>query len=779
MKITELPVKNIGELGDADTLLVVDSAQKVTMKMAADVFKDKNANDIAPHIRKAEQWADQDTDLEVEPGRFSAKHGAQKAADAQAATETARDDAYNAKAGSELARDASQNARDVSAKYANEDEDVEVATGQYSSRHYSLKARQEKEAARQIKTDTDAIRTATGLIRTDVVNLKDQTSGLKTDAEVAAASANDSDVSAQDAATNAASAQYSAEIARDAAMSHRDAAQLAETGSVEAKDIAQRWASESPGTQVEPGRYSARHWAYQIEMMEPLSIHNNLSDLTDVAQALSNLGIDVAFPSLQNGKIPLTQLPDLAKQQTFVVADSVERDAITGMYNGDRCYEVSTGDSYIYDGASWRVLAKADWENINIDWSNIINVPALSTEGHDHDVRYYTKSAVDILLQGKSDDGHTHDNRYYTELEVDNMLDLKSDATHSHDARYYTKSAVDTIANAKLDEGAKAADSALLEGAAPSVTPAGNSIVKRDSNGDINGRYVSGTYFSQSHSQATRNSDTVFYSSNDNYVRKNTREGFVNSLNVVDKSDAEIDGHLKLDTGHSWITLHDGFGNLNIKCGLDPSNMPVAGTGGSHIQMGETGGINLMSYYGDPEGATVGTAACVFKVLNGYAEAKGHLRPSANNAYDLGNSSNYWRKVYGTAIEAQYADLAEKYTCATKKDDLPYGTVLSIPLDGKEEVEICDEVLCDRVVGVHSEKPATLMNSQSFGVACGLTGKVPVRVLGPVKKGDSLVSAGNGCARVASGPEELVYKLGNTIESSEVETEKLVMCIVK
>jgi len=60
-----------------------------------------------------------------------------------------------------------------------------------------------------------------------------------------------------------------------------------------------------------------------------------------------------------NDKIKLSKLPDAAKSQTFVVLSTDERPV--GVLEGDKLYETDTGDSYIYDGTDWVILAEADW----------------------------------------------------------------------------------------------------------------------------------------------------------------------------------------------------------------------------------------------------------------------------------------------------------------------------------------------------------------------------------------------------------------------------------
>jgi len=63
------------------------------------------------------------------------------------------------------------------------------------------------------------------------------------------------------------------------------------------------------------------------------------------------------------------------------------------------------------------------------------------------------------------------------------------------------------------------------------------------------------------------------------------------------------------------------------------------------------------------------------------------------------------------------------------------------------------------------------------GVA--MTGRVPVRVIGAVNKGDRLVSAGTGCARKAYDSEvSWNTVIGRALESKLDSEEGLVLCIV-
>lgn len=96
-----------------------------------------------------------------------------------------------------------------------------------------------------------------------------------------------------------------------------------------------------------------------------------------------------------------------------------------------------------------------------------------------------------------------------------------------------------------------------------------------------------------------------------------------------------------------------------------------------------------------------------------------------------------------TATQAQYADLAEIYETDRLYD---IGTVVMV--GGNKEVTEC--FVGNRVVGVISEKPAFLMNAKAEGQPIALKGRVKVKVVGTVKKGDELVAGNGGFATTIS-----------------------------
>jgi hypothetical protein len=103
----------------------------------------------------------------------------------------------------------------------------------------------------------------------------------------------------------------------------------------------------------------------------------------------------------------------------------------------------------------------------------------------------------------------------------------------------------------------------------------------------------------------------------------------------------------------------------------------------------------------------------------------------------------------GIATSAKYADLAEKYTA-----DAEYAPGTVVSFGGDAEVTASTDA-DTRVAGVVSTNPAFTMNNELVAnhvVTVAFTGRVPCRVTGTVRKGDLMVSAGNGLARAEANP---------------------------
>jgi hypothetical protein len=127
-----------------------------------------------------------------------------------------------------------------------------------------------------------------------------------------------------------------------------------------------------------------------------------------------------------------------------------------------------------------------------------------------------------------------------------------------------------------------------------------------------------------------------------------------------------------------------------------------------------------------------------------------------------GTITGNWSLSAGSRLNSTYADLAEYYEA-----DVVYepGTVLEF--GGEREVTIAEDGT-NRVAGVVSTDPAYAMNTTCSGiaVAIALQGRVPCKVRGVIKKGDMLVSGGNGYARPAFAPS-IGTVVGKALENFE------------
>lgn len=134
--------------------------------------------------------------------------------------------------------------------------------------------------------------------------------------------------------------------------------------------------------------------------------------------------------------------------------------------------------------------------------------------------------------------------------------------------------------------------------------------------------------------------------------------------------------------------------------------------------------------------------------------------------------------VSGNQINANYADVAERFEADSIYDA---GTV--VELGGSAEITKVSAELSDKVFGVISTRAAYLMNSQAGTDAThppvAITGRVPVKVVGLVAKGDRLVSAGNGMARSALAGEATAFNvIGRALTAKLDEHEGTVEAIV-
>jgi len=115
-----------------------------------------------------------------------------------------------------------------------------------------------------------------------------------------------------------------------------------------------------------------------------------------------------------------------------------------------------------------------------------------------------------------------------------------------------------------------------------------------------------------------------------------------------------------------------------------------------------------------------------------------------------------WTLSSGSTLNATYADLAEKYTADS---DYEPGTV--VVFGGDAELSVTGQHASHTVAGIVTTNPAQVYNAEctagegEFVVELALIGRVPCKVIGPVMKGDLIVTSENAGYGCAGDPENI------------------------
>jgi hypothetical protein len=189
---------------------------------------------------------------------------------------------------------------------------------------------------------------------------------------------------------------------------------------------------------------------------------------------------------------------------------------------------------------------------------------------------------------------------------------------------------------------------------------------------------------------------------------------------------------ITVDTTSGTLRVHDGItaGGSNIAT-VSYVTAQISALSANSISSGTTS-VNIPSSGGNVVITVAGNSIATFT-------AAGIINGQANGVGNIGNATGYFNTVFAKATSAQYADLAEMYV---SDNNYTPGTV--VEFGGECEITISSTSHSTAVAGVISTNPSYLMNSAQVGehvLPVALTGRVPCRVQGPIRKGDVLVSS--------------------------------------
>lgn len=256
-------------------------------------------------------------------------------------------------------------------------------------------------------------------------------------------------------------------------------------------------------------------------------------------------------------------------------------------------------------------------------------------------------------------------------------------------------------------------------------------------------KFVNGT--SEGNVGATNGNINFNVAGVSNVVVIDTTTLYANVLSAqsITKSGTNAVGNI----GSSASFFNTVFGNI-----YNGTILSVAGnvTGGNINTAGLVSAGGTVSATGNITGGNLITA--------GLVSTTSIAKTGSNAVGNIGSSSNYFNQVFATATTALYADVAERFAA---DDVLEPGTV--VELGGTKEITKSTTDLSENVFGVISTRPAYTMNGgageDDTHPKVAMTGRVPVNVVGVIRKGDRLVSAGAGMARAAKSGEATAFNV--------------------
>lgn len=209
---------------------------------------------------------------------------------------------------------------------------------------------------------------------------------------------------------------------------------------------------------------------------------------------------------------------------------------------------------------------------------------------------------------------------------------------------------------------------------------------------------------------------------------------------------------LKLWKGNAWRTIVDTASSGSTSVSAEQL-ISTASTGTSPFLVSSTTKVENLN--------------CDY--VDGYDTSEASV-PSTIAVRDA-QADLYADVFHGIATSAQYADVAERFEAS---EALEAGDVVEI--GGSKEIEKSRDH-GGSVLGVISTAPALRMNdgagSDETHPFVAFTGRIPCKVTGPVRKGDRLVSNGDGTACVGEG-----FVIGRALEDKADAGVSKVMIVV-
>jgi hypothetical protein len=206
-----------------------------------------------------------------------------------------------------------------------------------------------------------------------------------------------------------------------------------------------------------------------------------------------------------------------------------------------------------------------------------------------------------------------------------------------------------------------------------------------------------------------------------------------------------------IDTSLGTLTANNITAGSDSTAGTLTGNWTMGGASNLTFTSGgltvSSGNITVSTGILDVTGGTLKSAS-----LNAGAEGT------------AGTITGQWTLAGASTLTATYADLAEFY-----EGDQEYEAGTVLVFGGDKEVTTTNQMNDTRSAGVVTTNPAYVMNGEQKGikVCIALAGRVPVKVIGRVKKGDMLTTSATAGYAVKANDPKLGSIIGKALEDKD------------
>ena len=324
---------------------------------------------------------------------------------------------------------------------------------------------------------------------------------------------------------------------------------------------------------------------------------------------------------------------------------------------------------------------------------------------------------------------------------------------------YYTDARADARAQLKIDAlvgGASAAFDTLveIENAMATDTELTNAISAL--NHDSLSGFVSNEHIDWTTDQGTTNIHAGNYT-NTTYISSDFTHddltGFVANEHIdwTQASAGTIDPSNYANTGDTTYTAGSGLSLVGTEFSNSAPDQTVSLTG--------AGATTVSGTY--PNFTITSTDT------NTSTDITGTIIPATDNTYDLGSTTKKYANIYGHTVQATYADLAERYAA-----DGIYEAGTVVVFGGEAEITTTQLAGDVSVAGVISTNPALKLNADAGNSQThpyvALRGRVPCQIIGPVSKGDLIITAHDEPGYAKSNGK---FDAGRSVFAKSIETD--------